>query len=387
MNKKQFTFGLIYLLIFLVSIANAIAGYIQSSYLGQFMSLSTIGLFLAAVTIITIIISLGHPKSIIKYSNYRMSLFLSILVIVSSIGLSFASSLPIVILSFIIRYVGMIFLFISFDIFLENISSDHKTGRIRTRYMTVINLAWVVSPILMGQIVGDANNYGKIFLISALIFVPIFFFLLSQKKNLVAHVRYPKYNPLKSIWKIKNNKDIFSIFNASLVLNMFYALATFYIPIYLNQTIGLSWQSIGIIFTIMLIPFIIIEIPAGYLADKYIGEKEMLIAGNIIMAFAVLLMYLFPINIVAFWAIVLFLSRVGAALAESMQESYFYKKIDAEDVDIINLFRQSISLGYLIMALAGFVILFFASIEYLFLFMAIVFILNIVNLIALKDTK
>lgn len=387
MNKKQLTFGLIYLLVFLVSIANGLASYIQSSYLGQFMSLSSIGLFLVALAIITIGVSIIHPKSIIKYSNYRVGIALSVLVIASSIVMSFAANPAVAIISFIIRYVGLIFLFISFDIFLENISSNQNTGRIRTRYMTVINLAWAVSPLLMGQIVGDANNYGKIFLISALIFVPVLCFLLSQKSKLKEHVRYPKYNPLKSIWKITSNRDLLSIFNASLTLNIFYTLAVFYIPIYLNQTIGLSWPTIGIIFTIMLIPFLIIEIPAGYLADKYIGEKELLIAGNVIMAFSVLLMYLFPINLVGFWIVVLFLSRVGAALAESMQESYFYKKIDAEDVDLINLFRQSVSLGSLIMALAGFIILLFVGMEYLFLFMAVIFILNIINLIALKDTK
>jgi len=387
MSKKQFSFGLIYILIFLISIANAIAGYIQSSYLEKFMTLSNIGLFLAIISILTMLVALIQPKAIIRYTNYRVSLALSLLIIISSIFLSFSTIPWIVIASFIIRYLGIIFLWISFDIFLENISSNQKTGRIRTKYMTVINLAWAVSPMLTGYIVGEANEYHKIFLVSAVIFIPVFFFLLSQRKKLITHVRYPKYSPLKSIWKITKNKDILAIFNASLTLNIFYALATFYIPIYLHQTIGLSWQSIGVIFTIMLLPFLIVEIPAGYLADKYLGEKEMLIAGNIIMAFSVLIMYLFKVDYVIFWAIILFLSRIGAALAESMQESYFYKKIDAEDVDVINLFRQSIPLGQLIMAIAGFIILKFVGIEYLFLSMAIIFIFNIINIVTIRDTK
>ena len=57
-----------------------------------------------------------------------------------------------------------------------------------------------------------------------------------------------------------------------------------YTPIYLHEHIGLPWSDIGIIFTIMLLPFVLFEFPAGKLADGKWGEKEPPIIGIILIA-------------------------------------------------------------------------------------------------------
>ena len=70
------------------------------------------------------------------------------------------------------------------------------------------------------------------------------------------------------------------------------------------------------------------------------------------------------------WALILFLSRCGAALIEAMKESYFFKLVDAKDIDYINFFRNVGPLSYLIGSGLAVISLKFYSVEYIFLFLA-----------------
>ena len=99
-----------------------------------------------------------------------------------------------------------------------------------------------------------------------------------------------------------------------------------YTPIYLHEYIGFGWDKIGIIFSIMLLPFVILDFPLGKLSDK-IGEKKMLMAGFLIMTSSVLAIPLMTEPLLWLWAVILFMTRVGAATIESLSESYFFKVI------------------------------------------------------------
>jgi MFS family permease len=160
-----------------------------------------------------------------------------------------------------------------------------------------------------------------------------------------------------------------------------------YVPIYLHQTIGLSWLTLGLIFTVMLLPFVLIQLPAGIIADKFIGEKEMLIAGNIIMIISVIAIFFAKTTNPIIWGALLFLSRIGAALAESMQETYFYKKIDSRDMALINLYRQNRPLGWLIASLAAFTTLSFFNLPIIFLVLAGSLTIGLIPIMTIRDTR
>ena len=168
---------------------------------------------------------------------------------------------------------------------------------------------------------------------------------------------------------------------------MFYCLAVLYIPIHLTQNLHISWHNLGWIFTAMLLPFIIIQYPAGIIADKYLGEKEMLITGAIILTATCAIIYMTDSVSLWFWAILLFSSRVGAALVESMQEVYFYKQIDVSDIGLINIFRQTRTTGWLLGTIIATIGLIFFNIPTLFLFLSGIFILNLFSLTTIIDTK
>ena len=80
-------------------------------------------------------------------------------------------------------------------------------------------------------------------------------------------------------------------------------------------------------------------------------------------------------------------SRIGAALIEAMRESRFFKLVDVEDVSHINVLRTSHPLGYLVGAGIGALVLSFYSIEFLFLFSAILFLYCFYFIFLIKDSK
>ena len=107
-------------------------------------------------------------------------------------------------------------------------------------------------------------------------------------------------------------------------------------PIYLNQYVGFTWDKIGIIFTIVLLPYMLFEFPLGKLADRWLGEKEFLIIGFVIMAGATGALTFITSTSIVVWTIALFMTRVGGSFTEIMSETYFFKQIDDGDVNIIS---------------------------------------------------
>jgi MFS family permease len=121
-----------------------------------------------------------------------------------------------------------------------------------------------------------------------------------------------------------------------------------YIPIYLHNYIGLPYNVIvGMIIPIALIPFPLFEIFLGRIADKYWGEKEILITGFIIAGFGVMLIPFITSTLWWVWAITLFITRIGASFIELMSESYFYKHVDSRDVSLMSAFRMLRPLSYI----------------------------------------
>ena len=50
----------------------------------------------------------------------------------------------------------------------------------------------------------------------------------------------------------------------------------------------------------------------------------------------------------AAWALALFVTRIGAAVAEVMIEAYFFKKVTAENADLLSSFRITRYIAYII---------------------------------------
>jgi MFS family permease len=273
---------------------------------------------------------------------------------------------------------------VAVDIILESFSEDKVSGRVRGLHLTILNTGYLVGPILSTRLL-DKFSYQGIFIFLLIVNSLIFIIALVGLRG-VNHKFRQKESVISLVKKVFHRKDIRRIGYISYVLEFFYALMVIYTPLYLRD-LGISWESIGLIFTIMLVPFVILQFPAGVLADKKIGEKEMLIFSIILMAASTLAIYFIQSKAVLVWAIALFATRIGAALIEILRDSYFYKRIDGRDVDIINFFRTAIPVAYISASLISYFFLTIFPVKVIFVLVAVVVISALYPAFRLEDSK
>jgi MFS family permease len=188
---------------------------------------------------------------------------------------------------------------------------------------------------------------------------------------------------LKGVIKRKN---ICRILYISFALEFFYALMIIYVPIYM-LSIGLDWSEIGIIFTAMLLPFIFLQYPAGILADKKMGEKKMLFLAMVVMGVSALAVYFISSTSILLWSLVLFAGRVGVALVEILRDSYFYKRIDGYDIDMINIFRTALPLAYIVASILSAGVIYIFSIKAVFILVGVVVLSALYPVFCLVDNE
>ncbi|HEX9664824.1 MAG TPA: MFS transporter, partial [Patescibacteria group bacterium] len=183
---------------------------------------------------------------------------------------------------------------------------------------------------------------------------------------------------------IFKRKSLKSIFYISFLLQFFYSWMVIYTPLYL-RSLDFSWELIGQIFTVMLLPFVFFQFPVGYLADRYFGEKEMLTLGLVIMSLATVGLFFIstPLAIGA----VLFLTRVGASTVEILRDSYFYKQINAAEIDLIDYFRNTGPLAYIISPLIATGLLLFLPMSALFIILGLFCLTGLIFSLTMPDTK
>jgi len=384
--EKRKDLRILYSLTTLFALAIALPAYIQSSFISIFVPVKNVGWFYVLAMATTVVAINFYPGWIKKYSNYRTAVALFIVYPLSIIAFITAPWPWWALLSFIIMIISSQLLTINMDLFVERFTGNAVTGWVRTIYFTLINLAWMISALLISGAVGQ-NDYWIIYALAVLMTLPPLAVFLLQRHRFQEHIKYnhhPTLRTLKNIWR---NKNLSNIFVVAFLLQLFYSIAVIYFPIYLHQTLGFSWSVLGLVFVVMILPFILLEIPAGILADKYWGEKEIMVFGFIILVLSVLAITFCHSPSIVFWGALLFASRCGAALVEAMRETYFFKKVDVEQVDYINFFRNTTPLGYLAGALLGVIILSCWSLPVLFFILGIILISGIYFAARLEDTK
>ena len=354
---------------FLTGFSQAVIIYVMSYYFKLASGTENVGFFYTAIFILVLILLVNLHKLVKKWGKSQVFLFallakIGVLTWLSLIEPSFWS----------IALLGVYLVLNSLewatlDVILESFSRNHLSGRIRGTYLTILNLGFLCGPFLSAKILAAADFRG-IFIFILIINALAFILALAGLRN-VNHDFSQNLGVKDLIKKVLKRKDILNIYYISFVLEFFYALMVIYTPLYLLD-LGFSWEKIGIIFTVMLIPFVLLQYPAGILADKKIGEKELIIASIIMMATATALVYFTHSQSLFIWSLLLFATRIGAALIEILRDSYFFKRVSGYDVDLINFFRTSMPLAYVISTFLSGMVLIFLPIKSAFIIVAIV---------------
>ena len=381
-NPKKIKAG--YAIVFLLGFSSALTIYIISSFFQQVSGISNLGFFYIIIYILALIVLLNLHKFIRKFGKSAV-FFMSLLVLTSSAML--LAVLPTIWISIFILIINLIFYtlcLVELDVILESYSTDKKSGRIRGLHLTIMNTGFILGPLISTQLL-RAYNFQAVFFAQ---FVVIFFALIIALFNFnrINHKFKPIITASAIFKKILKRKNVIRIYYISLILEFFYFIMTVYMPIYLRNQ-GMDWKAIGIVFSFMLIPFVLLQYPAGFVADKKIGEKELIIASLLIMASATFSLYfIYSINIYI-WAIILFITRIGAAMLEVLRDSYFYKQIDGSDVDIINFFRTSRPAGFIIASAISSILILFFPLKSVFILMAFIALSGLIPTFYLVDDK
>ena len=183
-----------YLATFFYALHFAITLYIESSYLSAFFPEKIVGLIYIIASAFSILAVVKLPKALSVYGNYKSTLVLIFLEVVSLLGLIVASSPYSAVLFFVAHQILLVMLFVSINIFLESFSTDESTGRTRGTFLTILNTAILLGPLVGSGFLED-SNFDTIFMLSALFTFPMFILIAFNFKK----YSDPIYNKLKFI--------------------------------------------------------------------------------------------------------------------------------------------------------------------------------------------
>ncbi len=390
MNKylskfKGSSLSVLYTIGFIFALCTAIPSYISSSFLSSLVGEKSIGFVYVVSSLFIILFFLFVPKLLKKYGNYKTIFAFSLINLATLLGLAFFNNTYLLLVCFIITGISGVIVGLGLDIFIEHDSSNLTTGNIRGVYLTCVNLAWLISPFLTGLLVGVAN-YSKVFFVSAIIMIVVTLIISYNLKDFKDR-EYKKFDFIKTLKEMWARIDVRCIMIVYFLLQFFFALMVIYTPIYLHFYIGFDWFTIGIIFTIMLLPFIFLEIPLGKLADQRFGEKEMLSIGFIIMAiFASIIPFIIGKDF-WIWALLLFVTRIGAAMVQVMSDTYFFKNIGERDANFISIYRMMAPLAYIIAPALATLFLMKFKLAHLFFLLGFLMLFGLRYSLAIKDTR
>jgi len=274
------------------------------------------------------------------------------------------------------------------DLLLEaTIKGEGETGRVRTAFITAANIALFISPLLIGLILDGTNRYDLAFFAAAISLTPFIMLFLVER---LPEGAPPRASKLKATAVcMYKDPDMRAVAMGNGVLQTFFHISPLYVPIYLHSVLGMPWDQLGWMFAVAVLPFVFLEYPAGYLADKYLGDRKLLITGFVIMGLSLASLSLVtaatPIFVIM---TILILTRVGASLAEAMIEGHFFRRVTERDASTVSVFRMMRPGGALIAPVLGSLLLIFGNYSILFILIGVgIATVGTLSVLAMRDVR
>jgi MFS family permease len=351
---------------FLASCA-ALTVFVMLPFLSLFMSATAAGLVIALGGVVSLFGFPLLPRIVARYGAQQFALMS---VVVELMALFALAAVPGRITSslFVVITVAMQpFAAYALDVLFESaLSSKAVAGQERTEFLTASNLGSLIAPLILAAVLGGTNDYVRVFAAAGAILIP---FLVLLAVRTLPKGSVPKLSHMEdTLVCMAKDPDLGAVTFAHFLLYLFYAWAPLYAPIYLHSVLGIPWSTLGWMFAVMVTPYILLEYPAGWLADRFVGDKKMMFAGFVFAGAGLFLLGTLssasPLSLIL---VILVGSRVGTALIESMSEGHFFRRVSEQDVNSISVFRGIWPLANIIGPVAGSVLLSFGNYHSLFI--------------------
>ncbi len=390
-SQKKRTRNLIpiYAATLLLAFHTFVVAYINSSFLGKFISEAEVGGIYTMGSALSVLIFLFISRVLHKVGNFKLTLGLLLLNLVAVTGMAFTESLRVAIPLFLIHVISVPLIVFNIDVFMEEIigNNETSTGARRGLLLTLSSLIGAVSPLISSLLINqETGSFTNAYALSALTLIPIIAILFFSFRDF-SDPKYDEidvFSALRTFWKQKNIRNVFLVHFS---LQIFFMIMVVYTPLYLIKNIGLSWAEFGIVMFFAQLAYVILEYPTGLIADRYIGEKEMMGFGFLIIIISTSWMSFVTGTSILVWSIIMFTTRVGASLVEVTTESYFFKQTKSTDAQIISFFRIARPLAYVIGGLVASLTLLYIPFNLLFIVFACLMIPAMFFTLNIEDTK
>lgn len=361
--------------------------YATSSFLSLYFGTGAVSGLYVLGSLLTLLVSLHITKYIRYFHTYRLTMLLLIAEIIATLLFVFSKEPLYMGIFFVIHFCLQALIYILINVFIETFTKHAETGAVRGIFLTLLNLGILIAPLIGGTVL-SREGYDAVYIVATAMLVPFIFFL----HRYMSHVQDPAYHSVNLLqatryaWKNKNLKGALT---AMFLLESFYAVMVIYSPLYI-ASLGIPLPVyLSVIMPIVLIPLIILPYELGRLADTKYGEKEILLFGLLLITLSLLAIVVTTTSNILVWIAILLVSRIGASCTETMVFSYFFKKVDAEDVSLTTLFGNVRSIATIVVAFFG-VILSPLLVHYpglMFLLLALAILVGITNIIPIRDTR
>lgn len=383
--------SLIFVSILLLSFHFFFVYFVNSTYVSAFVGDTGVSFVYAIGAILNISLFLKAPKLLRRYGLLNMTTGLALLEIAALVTLAFPTHPAILVLAFFAHTAAAPILIYCMDMFLEQYGPKEETGAMRGMFLTMWNVPPIITPFIAGLIIGSTSvaahsgrllsdlhetGFWKIYLISAAFLIPFIIILRANFRG-KRDLAYPDMNIKDTILHFLKHKNIFDVFVDRILLNLYFAWNVVYLPIYLHEFIGFSWNEVGVLISVMLLPFVLLQGRIGKMQDQHAQEKPLLIAGFLIIALGTIIQPFIVVKSLVPWAIVLFITHIGASFVEVSSESYFFKHVSPTNSGFISLFRMTRTLPYIVLPPIITLILAFLPFGYMFLVLGLIMLLGI----------
>jgi MFS family permease len=330
------------------SVGVALAFYVLLPYLTIFMTESRAGLIVALGGLGAFLLFFVLPGLFARFGAQWLTLVFATIELILLAWLASAPDRTTGIVLAILIVICTPFIAYGLDLLFEAAMPDgQKVGRLRALFLTAWNLGFLAAPLSLGLILDGTDNYARVFLAGAIALFPLAVLLSGRRlpkgeTPRLVHVR-------DSLVAIERDRDLLAVTFAHLLLWLFYVWAPLYVPLYLHTALGFSWATLGWMFFVMLLPYVLVEYPAAWIADNVLGDKELMMVGFLIAGISLAsLAFLGPHPAIFLVLLILIASRIGTALVESTTEAHFFRRVSRKDISSISIFRGVWPMAYVI---------------------------------------
>ena len=363
--------------------------YINSSYLEQFIPATGVGTIYTIGSAVSVLLFLFVSRVLRRVGNLKLTMALLIANGLALIGMAFADSLRVAVPLFLVHLIALPLLIFNLDVFMEAKIGNNETvtGSRRGLLLTLSSFIGAIAPLFGALLVEQAGGgFTTAYLVSVSAILPILIILLFFFKDFSdpPYREIDLFSAIRSFWEQRNIRYVFL---AHFTLQLFFVLMVVYTPIYLTDYIGLSWAAFGVIIFFAQMAYVLCEYPIGIIGDNYLGEKEMMGFGFLILAISLSWMSFVDVQSVLVWSIIMFTTRVGASFVEVTTESYFFKQTKSSDAQIISFFRVTRPLSYVVGALLASLSLLYLPFNLMFVATASLMVVALFYTLNLVDTR